>query len=381
MGRYFKKKVFKKRSKVPYIIIGAIIGLIILIAIIYGIVKLVKKSLKPEYEVKTDLTMEINDKQPEVKDLFKVYKNMKDNMVKVNLNDLDVTKLGTYNIFVTVNTEGEDDDYVILATVVDTIGPTLKLKEVTIIENEETYKLDDFIESCSDNSNDFTYNYTDDLMALFRKAGTYTIKIRAIDVNHNETIEETKLIIKTKDEEPIPEPEPEPEPEPTPEPTPEPEPEPEPEPQPEPTPEPEPEPTCAYGSLEISGNSKYPIAYYVAQNNNNCPLDAEKYDLSQYAPNSVHVQELNKIANKDLELLWTQTNTYIIKNAELLYERVLNKEKTGIVGYRMHVIEYVDESGSLTTETVKGKEEYIKENYYLNSDGSRYYIVNQYNLK
>ncbi len=351
MGRYFKKKVFKKRSKVPYIIAGAIIGLIILIAIIYGIVKLVKKSLKPEYEIKTDLTIELNDKQPEVKDLFKVYKNMKDNMVKVNLNDLDITRLGTYNIFVTVNTGEADDDYVIFANVVDTTGPDLKLKPVTILENEETYSIKDFIESCTDNSNLFVYGYADDEMSSYKKAGTYQIIINAIDTNNNETSKETTLTIKAKEIEP------------------------------EPTPEPEPEPTCAYGSLEIGGNSKYPIAYYVANNNNNCPLNAEQYDLSQSSPNSIHVQELNKLANADLELLWNQTKTYIIKNAELFYERVLNKEKTGIVGYRIHVIEYVDEDGNMTTQSVKGNKDYIKEEYYLRSDGSRYYIVNQYNLK
>ena len=62
----------------------------------------------------------------------------------------------------------------------DTTTPDLKLRDVTIYE-KETYKLEDFIVSCSDNSGNYTVDFDSKEYKKIKTVGTSTIKIKATD--------------------------------------------------------------------------------------------------------------------------------------------------------------------------------------------------------
>ena len=357
MGKYFKKKVKKKRSKKPFIIAGIIAGIIILIIIIIVIIISIKKGMVPKYEVKTDIAIELNGKKPSTEDLFVTYKHMKESMVKVDWSELDISTIGTYNIPVTVTIDDEKDDRVIIATVADTTPPDLKVKDVTIIEGS-TYTLSDFIESCTDNSTICSSGYDDNSYENITEVGTHIVKIKSEDSSNNVTIKSAKLIINAKEEPKPVDPTPNPIPDPTPDPT----------------------PTCEFGSTEKTSSFIYPITYSVIEVNNNCPMDVNKHDLNKH-PNSVIEQALKSIYDPDLQKLWQETSIYVLKDASLEPVAVRNKEGIGFVGYSIHIKLYVDETNQIPKEDVKKDNKYLKEDYYLNPDGTRVYVKNAYNLK
>lgn len=76
----------------------------------------------------------------------------------------------------------------------DQEAPTLKLKEVTILQNT-SYSMDDFIENCSDNSKKCILNFQDKHMESYKDVGVYEIIITATDPSNNKTNETTTLTI------------------------------------------------------------------------------------------------------------------------------------------------------------------------------------------
>ena len=354
MGKYFKKKLKKKRSAKPFIIIGVILGVIALIAIIILIIAQIKKKMVPTYEAKTDITIELNSKQPDIKDLFVTYKYMKDNMVEVNWDELDVTKKGTYNIPITITIDDKKDERIIIATVADTTMPDIKLKIVTITEGEK-YNLSDFIESCNDNSTVCNPSFNEDSFASITAVGEHKIQIKAVDDSGNTVIRETTLIIKKKETTPTPDPKPV-------------------------------TPTCAYGSL-TPNQANIPLAYSVAKDNNNCPIDRNlllnngQVDHSGGKLPSYITKALENISKSEIEKIQKEI---VLPNATkataVLRTGVSNIEGTGIVGFGIRIIVYVDETATVSGEALQDSK-YIKEDYYVKEDGTRVYSVNKYNLK
>jgi hypothetical protein len=222
-----------------------------------------------------------------------------------------------------------------------------------------TYNLSDFIVSCTDNSTICTPSFNDASYENITEVGTHTIQIKAVDGSDNSIIKEAKLVISAKEEpKPV---------DPTPvNPAPV-----------DPTPV---TPTCAFGSTEKATNFTYPITYSILPVNNNCPMDATKHDLNTYH-NSTIEEGLAAIYNPDLQKLWQETNRYILKDASLEPVAVRNKEGTGFIGYSIHIRLYVDETNQVSKEELKKDNKYLKEDYYLNSNGVRLYIKNAYNLK
>ncbi len=74
----------------------------------------------------------------------------------------------------------------------------LKLKKLEIQEND-TYKLEDFIESCEIDNQECQLEYTNQEYAAYSKVGSYTIFIKAKS-SDSEVIEKTTLEIKAKEE-------------------------------------------------------------------------------------------------------------------------------------------------------------------------------------
>ncbi len=99
-------------------------------------------------------------------------------------------QLGTYKVTII----SKDEIYETTITIKDSEKPVLKLKEVTIKQNE-TYKQEDFVLECIDNyDKECTIKMITEVDTA--KIGTYEIEIEASDNSNNKIIEKTKLIIK-----------------------------------------------------------------------------------------------------------------------------------------------------------------------------------------
>lgn len=151
-------------------------------------------SFQEELKIRDNISLEINSPLLTAYELFS--NDIKESyVIKYYLDGKEIEvssydKVGTYDVVITINNK----DYKTTLTIQDTTKPDLKLKEVTINEGE-TYKIEDFIDSCTDNSGDScTYAYQNQVD--YSKEGTYDITIIAKDNSNNEIIAPTKLIIK-----------------------------------------------------------------------------------------------------------------------------------------------------------------------------------------
>lgn len=197
------------KKSVRIILIGGICLIIILIPIIlYNKLnknyqnnqEIKEESLNEELKIKEDITLEVNSPLLSINDLFskdiEVTYEIKYYLDNEEINPTSYDKIGVYDVRVLIN----DKTYQTKITVEDTIKPVLKLKEVSINEGE-VYKIEDFINNCTDNSGKtclFEYKNP----ATYSKEGTYDITIIAKDSSSNAVEETTKLNIKSKQSSP-----------------------------------------------------------------------------------------------------------------------------------------------------------------------------------
>lgn len=200
--------MFMKKS-VRIILIGGICLIIVLIPIIlYNKLnknyqnnqEIKEERLNEELKIKEDITLEVNSPLLSINDLFskdiEVTYEIKYYLDNEEINPTSYDKIGVYEVKVLIN----DETYQTKITVEDTIKPVLKLKEVSINEGE-SYKIDDFIDNCTDNSGETClYEYKN--FATYSKEGTYDITIIAKDSSSNAVEETTKLNIKSKQSSP-----------------------------------------------------------------------------------------------------------------------------------------------------------------------------------
>ena len=247
----FGRKFFfdNKHSKKTRIITLAIIAIIIIgLIIFFASTRFFKSkpSNKPEEKIiiRKELEVEVNSTMPEKTSYFEKLENFDVNKITVTYPDnlplennlgnctqeqIDVitnietngapieegtdpyacvTKIpyaiGSYDITVNFN----EKDYIVLLNVVDTTAPQVTLKEFQITEGT-TYKITDFIESCSDNGKgECSYNYyyedyeNEELdFGSHSAPGTYDIVIVALDDSGNISLPtNTKLTIVPKPE-------------------------------------------------------------------------------------------------------------------------------------------------------------------------------------
>lgn len=159
-----------------------------------------EERLKEELKIKEDITLKVNFPLLSINDLFskdiEVTYEIKYYLDNEEINPTSYDKIGVYEVKVLIN----DETYQTKITVEDTIKPVLKLKEVSINEGE-SYKIDDFIDNCTDNSGETClYEYKNP--TTYSKEGTYDITIIAKDSSSNAVEETTKLNIKSKQSSP-----------------------------------------------------------------------------------------------------------------------------------------------------------------------------------
>ena len=147
--------------------------------------------------IKENVEVEINSEVLNIKVFFE-NSNFSDGEINYFENDKKIkfdtkyNKIGSFKVVIKIN----DKNYETTLNVVDTLAPTLKLKELTITLDDK-FEINSFVESCTDNSKeDCILSYKEN--KKYTKVGTYDVTIIAKDKSDNVAEETTKLIIKNK---------------------------------------------------------------------------------------------------------------------------------------------------------------------------------------
>lgn len=147
--------------------------------------------------IKENVEVEINSEVLNIKNFFE-NSNFFDGEINYFENDKKIkfdtkyNKIGSFKVVIKIN----DKNYETAINVVDTLAPTLKLKELTITLGDK-FEINSFVESCTDNSKeDCILSYKEN--KKYTKTGTYDVTIIAKDKSDNVAEETTKLIIKNK---------------------------------------------------------------------------------------------------------------------------------------------------------------------------------------
>lgn len=335
MAKFFNQKVKKGRKKknnpVQLYVILTVVGILILIAI-YAVISVSSRNSHKDSVIKLrdKVTVEINNKTVDKTLFFAELENVKESDIKANYNKVDFTKLGTYTVTLVIYNK----KYETKLEVVDTEAPVLKTKDVTI-KNGETYKPEDFVSSCKDNSNKectisfYALALTQDGSSLdyskFTDEGTYQIQIVASDEANNKTTPVTATLTIGKGSTGS--------------------------------------QTCYYGSGEYDTSK----ILSVNVTDNGCALDLNLYNKEEtLLPVKETIEnEESKLKNELSKVNLGVKTVYI--NSEM--DPILNLTGNGVVGYTVKMIVSVYNAND---------EKEIIEEYYLNSNGSRDYIINKY---
>lgn len=335
MAKFFNQKVKKGRKKknnpVQLYVILTIVGILVLIAI-YTIINVSSKNPHRDSVIKLrdKITVEINNKNFDKTLFFAELENVKESDIKVNYSTVDFTKLGTYSVKLVIYNK----TYETKLEIVDTEAPVLKTKDITI-KKGDTYKAENFVSSCKDNSNKeclvsfYSLALTQDGSSLdyskFTEEGTYQIQIVASDESNNKTTPMTANLTIGKGSTTT--------------------------------------QKCYYGSGEY--NTSQILSVNVTDNG--CALDLNLYNKEETllpVKEAIENEEI-KLKNELRKINLGVKTIYI--NSEM--EPILNLDGTGIVGYTIKMI--------VSVYNVNEEKEII-EKYYLNNNGSRDYIINKY---
>lgn len=247
--KFFFNATYEKKTK-KKLIIGGIILAVVIIAIIILLIALNNKdsNKKQNNKINSDIllrdkvTTEVNAALPDKTSYFEKLANIDldkitltypetmgvsvnaescptdqleeinsilDGTKEGNLEDFKCikyvpTNIGTFEVNINLNNK----DYKVDLEVKDLTGPTLILKPLEITAGD-TYTVNDFVESCTDNYDDSCYidyyynSYEENENGLdystITTEGSYTIKIKAVDSNENSSLPlETTLTVKPK---------------------------------------------------------------------------------------------------------------------------------------------------------------------------------------
>lgn len=350
--KFFYNKVYNtKKTIINIVIIAAcIIGVIVCFIVVSSFEgESYEKNMT--FDLKAGVTIEVNENYTNEIFLTRIDDNLDLSKIKVRYpEDFDISKIGTYDLILNIDGDKEKKDYHVPMTIVDTIKPELKVKEFNI-KVGESYSANDFVESCTDNSNhdckiDFYDIGTDEEgnkldYTNYKDEGEYSIKIVAKDDAENENIQETKLIIKDENTGTT-----------------------------DPDPEQKPQ-ECKYGNNEYD-TDKYILTADITTNQ--CALSLDLYqEAVNVFEDSLSQKTLRKIVDaetirikKDVEAL----NLVGILRIEQHIGVILNKTGTGLVGYQLNLVITKENDGVIEEVT----------NYYLNRDGKRIFNNNPYNL-
>lgn len=355
--KFFFDKVHTKRNYTIPIIIGTV--LLIIVITTFLTTRYFKSTQKPDNEIKLvlkdRLEIELHKELPKTSAYVKEIKNLNYSDLEViypeNLKTIDnkencdneddktctktlVDSLGIFEVI--IKSSKLEKEYKLELKIVDKAKPVLVLKEYKVTEGK-TYKIDNFVESCSDNSGDaciLEYVDTDkdennEIIdySKIKDVGTHTIKIVAKDSSGNKIIKETKLTINKKQAI-----------------------------------------SCQYGNLKYSDT--YVIATRIE--NTTCAISVKE---AESITNKAALQHNKKLV-KEIQEAYLQTTIDKMNlegqiTYEISYGLVYNSTKKGVVGYYL-MGEAKQTVGNTTTTIAR---------YYINEQGNRVWKVNTLNLK
>lgn len=374
--KFFFDKVHTKKNHTLSIIITAV--LVIAVVITFLVTRYFKED-KPEDKTpkvtfNKTLEIELYQELPNIKAYLKTIKNITENdfelvypeelIISEDTSNCETPEdtncikqiansIGEYKV--NVKSEKIKEIGTVTLKVLDKTAPSLVLKEVKITEGE-TYKINDFIESCTDNSKtDCTFEYSsedknenDEIIdySKYSAPGEYLIKIIAKDNSNNTTDKfETKLIINKKKET-----------------------------------NKKPnnnnnnnnqtanENKCAYGDLSYSNS--YVIATKI--NDSKCAISIEQANELSYKPGIEHNKKLIKeIQNAYLKNTIGNLNLEGEITYDITYGPVFNSSNKGVVGYYLL---------SEAKQTVNGKTTTLAR-YFIDENGNKVWKINTLNLK
>lgn len=337
-GKFFNQRVkgSSNNNMKAYMIVGGCILIIFIVVIIIVSVGGDDNSPDAVIEVQDSISVEINGDLPDNTDFFSELQNVKEDDIDVDYSGVDMSKLGSYDVTITVN----NHEYTSTLNVIDETAPELTTKDLTI-NIGQTYNAEDFVDTCTDNSGEecvieFYENGRDQDGNLieygsYLAEGTYQIQIIASDSSENATQPQTATLIIGEGGGTV-----------------------------DPS-------TCRYGGSEYDSNT-YILGVNVT--NNGCALDLNLYheESTQQAAKDLAETDTEKL-QKEIYNLNIDKN--IIKNLTQRINPVLNTTGTGLVGYTVEMI--------LTLEYTDGTTEVV-ERYFLDQNGKRTYSINKYNL-
>lgn len=337
--KFFYNKVYNtKRTIINAIIIGVcVIGVIVCFIIVSNFQGESNTVKTGNVSIKNEVSVEVNEEFNKNIFFSKIENfDIDDVEIKYGL-DYDISKIGKYDVTIII----DGKNYNSTLNVIDTTIPELTLKNVTI-DNGKSYSANDFVESCTDNSNkeckiSFLQNATDTDgnnvdYSTYKNEGNYQVKIIAEDESGNQSIKETTLTIGN------------------------------------PKTETENKPTttsCKYGDNTYDTDN-YLIAVDITTNKCAVSLDLYKDENSTKDINKLMEAETKSI-KKDVEAL-NLTGTLALNRK---VTAVINTSGNGIVGYELKMT---------VTITNNGKSETVTE-YKVNNNGKRVFITNPYKLE
>ena len=191
--RYFKKKIIKKIFEIFIFPIFVVLGLTFLTGFYYE---------RNIYVKLSDITLELGDKLPEE---ITRYINLLTNDSNLTLEtsvpldeDGNTKMIGTFNYYLVYN----DSSFMYskltnvksTITVIDTVKPTIKVKDNVEIEYDSEFNLDDVAECIDLSGCKMTIKEEVDTT----KSGDYEVEITAIDGGNNVSYAKAKFTVKEK---------------------------------------------------------------------------------------------------------------------------------------------------------------------------------------
>lgn len=335
MAKFFNQKVKKGRSKTKSnnnkVLLISIIAVVAVIIIGVLISVFFRNSHDDAIvKIRDVIAIEVNNENVDKNLFFEQLENVKEKDIKITYKNVDFSEIGTYDVVIKIYGK----KYNSKIQIVDTEVPELVIKDVKI-NIGESYKANDFVKSCQDNSNkeciidfyDLSLDQNGEKIDYrnYTKEGSYEILIVASDASGNKTspMKATLTIGKTSEVKPI---------------------------------------TCKYG------NAEYDTTNILAVNvtKEGCALDLNLYnDENVLAP----VNELTKSENEKIKKELSKINLGV-KNIHVNSETatVLNTTGKGVVGYTL----------KFTVSIEKNNNEEVIEEYYININGGREFITNKY---
>ena len=328
--KFFNQKVSNKKKTITQIIIISIcvIGIVACLLIVNYFNKKIPKDAV--IELRDSVAVEVNGQIPDKTVFFTKLEQIDEENISINFDNVDLKKVGDYELEVKIYNK----KYKTVLKVVDTISPVLEIKNVTIDEGD-TYTVQDFVNSCTDNSNEeciiefYTLATTQEGekidYASYTENGTYPIQIIAKDATGNQTAPlSTTLIIGTGKEETS-------------------------------------EPKCKFGTDEYNTDENI-LAVSVSENG--CAIDPALYNNESILQ---AIKNFGDIESQKIKNEFKKLNIPGTMYLDLNQLPISNSEGEGFVGYGLEI-------------TLKNDSNEIIEQYHVKTDGTRIYSINKYNL-